>query len=280
MLHSCGKEREIPACVISGMWYYGNRKPISGKDREESGMETTRLWPGGPVVSLTGDGGSFADSMLLADFALHHAGHNTRQLCDLGCGCGNLAILLLCTLPEAAGQAVERRREPVRLARQLAEENGLSQRLRVWEGDLREPLLLPYGQQDLVVMNPPYFEPARGKAAPDADRDDARRENHGDLESWLAAAARLLRPGGRLFLCHRAQALSRVLCGMEAVGLSPKWLRCVHHAPSYPGRLILVGGQKQAGVGLELEAPLYLKNPAGEDSEEIRRIYHRTEEKA
>ena len=233
------------------------------------------VWPGGPVVSLHGEGaGAFADSMLLADFAVAHGGRPHRAA-DLGCGCGTLAILLAQRLPGTVFTGVERRAALAARAQALAARNGLEERLEILCGDLREPALLPAGAFDLVVMNPPYFQEGRGASAADTDRDDARRENHGTLEQWLRAAGRLLRNGGRLFLCQRAERLPEVLAGLEENRVAPKWLRCVHHAPGYPARLILAGGQKQAGAGLVLEAPLYRKTPEGEDSPELRRLYHR-----
>lgn len=235
------------------------------------------VWPGGPVVSLHGEGaGAFADSMLLADFAAVRCGRPLRAV-DLGCGCGTLAILLAQRLSETVFTGVERRAALAARARSLAIRNGLEERLEILCGDLREPALLPVGSFDLVVMNPPYFQEGCGAVASNGDRDDARRENYGTLEQWFRVAGRILRNGGRLFLCQRAERLSEVLVGLEENGIVPKWIRCVHHAPGYPARLILVGGQKQAGAGLVVEAPLYRKTPDGEDSPEIKQLYHREE---
>ena len=236
--------------------------------------DTVSLWPGGPVVSLRGDGaGAFADSVLLADFAAGRAGR-ARRCADLGSGWGTLALTLAALLPEAAVSGLEIRSGAVDAARALARESGLDGRVTFYAGDLRErhPAFPPEGF-DLVGMNPPYFAPGRGAASPDPERAGTRQANAGDLREWIAAGARLLHPGGRLFLVHRAERLPELLRAMEDAGVAPKWLRCVHHAPGHPARLLLVGGQKQAGPGLTVEAPLYLKTPDGADSAEVRRIY-------
>lgn len=236
--------------------------------------DTVELWPGGPRASLRGDGGgAFADSVLLADFAAARAGR-ARRCADLGSGCGTLALALAALLPEAAVSGLELRGPAVDAARDLARESGLESRVAFYAGDLRErhPAFPPEGF-DLVGMNPPYFAPGRGAVSPDPERTAVRQALSGEVRQWIAAGSRLLRPGGRLFLVHRAERLPELLRAMEDAGVAPKWLRCVHHAPGYPARLILAGGQKQAGPGLAVEAPLYLKTPDGVDSAEVRRIY-------
>ena len=63
-------------------------------------------------------------------------------------------------------------------------------------------------------------------------------------------AARLLRDGGKFFLCHRPEHLSRVFCALSAAGLEPKRLRFVKKSPQAAPWLFLCEAQKGRKPGL------------------------------
>ena len=103
------------------------------------------------------------DSIVLADFARVFSG---ARVCDLGCGCGALGLLLLAKCETLQVTGVEIQEPAARCAAENAAQNGLSQ-FSVLHGDLREyRTLLPANGFDIVVSNPPYY-PVSGGAAPD-----------------------------------------------------------------------------------------------------------------
>ncbi|MBR4443776.1 MAG: methyltransferase, partial [Clostridia bacterium] len=112
--------------------------------------ERTELWPGG--LSYAGDGVG-TDSLALADFARTPG---ARRGCDLGCGSGVLMLLLARENAALAMDGVELRAEAAALCRENIEANGLADRCRVYEGDLRSAPPAA-GSMDLAVSNPPYF---------------------------------------------------------------------------------------------------------------------------
>ena len=73
------------------------------------------------------------------------------------------------------------------------------------------------------------------------------------LEELCAAAARLVRNGGRFALCHRPERLTDVVCTLRASGLEPKRLKLVSHGPGHPPALLLVEGVRQGKPGLTIE---------------------------
>ncbi len=104
------------------------------------------------------------DSIVLADFARVFSG--SARVCDLGCGCGALGLLLLAKCETLQVTGVEIQEPAARCAAENAAQNGLSQ-FSVLHGDLREyRTLLPANGFDIVVSNPPYY-PVSGGAAPD-----------------------------------------------------------------------------------------------------------------
>lgn len=167
------------------------------------------------------------------------------RVCDLGTGSGVLLLLLARRAEGLALTGIDIDPLSARIARENLESNGLPGE--ILTGDLRrEPL--PAGGFDLVVSNPPYFPVGSGKSG-----GPARSEECCSLDELCAAAARLVKNGGRFSLCHRPERLVDVLCALRAHGLEPKRLKLVSHGPGHPPSLLLVEGVKQGKPGLTVE---------------------------
>lgn len=216
------------------------------------------------------------DSFLLSAFPRLRPG---LRVCDLGCGTGLLGLLLLQRQPELAVTGVELQPESARLARKAAAENGLTDHLSTCLGDLREiRALLPAGQFDLAVCNPPYYPVGSGRPSPTAALQAARGETTCTLEDVCRAAAYLVRWGGAFCLVHKPERLTDLLCAMRQCGLEPKRLRMVCPAPSAAPSLVLVEGRRGGKPGLRVEAPLYLQTSHGVPTHELDAIYFRQQE--
>ena len=234
--------------------------------------ETMELWPGGPVFRQAAQAPPGTDSVLLADFA---AGKGTRGI-DLGCGSGILSLLLLTASPRLHMTGLELRKEAAVIARENLAANGLAERAEVLTGDIRRvrELFRP-ASFDLCAANPPYFPVGSGGRAPDPARASAREESECTLEELCSAAAYLLPTGGRFCLVYRPERLSALFCAMSAAGLEPKRLRlCCHHPGAAPN-LVFAEGRRGGRPGLTIEPILYLTDADGQETAEIRRIYHR-----
>ena len=231
------------------------------------------LWPGGPRFQQDENGFPLStDSVLLAAFA---AGIRAGRILDLGCGAGVLEVLLAASHPGAEIRGVEIQPEAAALCRRNLVANGLPDG-NILCADLREyRALFPAGVFDLVISNPPYFTPESGYAAPDERRAAARTEGNCSLDELCAAAAYLCRWGGAFALVHRPERLSEICCAMTAHGIEPKRLRLVQYSAERAPNLLLLEGRRGGRPGLRLEPPLLLTDGAGNDTAEIRRIYHR-----
>lgn len=231
------------------------------------------LWPGGPKFK---DGGAFPlgmDAVLLADFAAKRAKAGAK-LCDLGCGSGAAALLLLERTPGLTCVGVEIDPVAAEAARANFKANGWEDRAEILTGDLREhKRLLPTGAFALVVSNPPYFPAGSGKTARGA-KAAARSETDCTLAEICAAAAWCLKNGGSLALVHRPERLADVLQELRGAGIEPKRLRFVQQTAGSAPSLALIEGRRGGNPGLSVERPLILKAPNGCDSEEFLSIYH------
>ncbi len=237
-------------------------------------METERLWPSGPTFVQAENAKLTTDTVLLADFAAVKAGERGA---DLGCGSGALMLLLMWRVPGLQMTGYEINEGASAAALQNLCSNGFDGRSQIISGDLRETAAGTRGGSfDFVISNPPYFQPGRGKSSPQEDRAIAREEAVCSLQDLCKTASRFCRSGGRSFFCYRAERLAELLKEMSANHLEAKRLRFVHHRPEYRAGIVLVEGRKDAKQGLIVEAPLILFQENGKETEEYRRIYHRT----
>lgn len=121
------------------------------------------------------------ESYALASFAL--GGGPTRTAVDLGAGSGIVSLLLAHV--GVAVLAVERdARWKGWLERSIAESGA---DVRVCWGDARA---VPLPSVDVVVANPPWYDPAAGPISPDDHKAHARSALHGDARAFAEAGLR------------------------------------------------------------------------------------------
>ncbi len=205
------------------------------------------------------------DTMLLSHFAAPKQGAYGLDLCA---GQGYLGILTALRRPDLRLEALELLPE----AAQIAHKNAFLANLDIPVacGDLRALTLSD--RYDFLLCNPPYFEAARGKTAAGA-LAQARSDAGASIGEVCAAAARVLKTGGRFFLCFPAARLSDLCAALEQNRLALKRLRFVHPRPGREANLALIEAVKQGGPGLTVLPPLFLKDADGAPSEEYRTIY-------
>ena len=235
--------------------------------------KTDRLWPGGWQFlfddSLFQPG---TDSFLLGAFSRLKRG---EKVCDLGAGTGLLGLLLLAREPSLHITNVEIQRAACDLARRTAALNGLESSITCVEGDLRDTSLLPAGSFDVVIANPPYFAEGSGAKAENAARRTARSEVTCTLEDICVSAARLLRWGGRFFLCLRPERMAELMALCRHHGLEPKRLRLVQNTAHSVPSLLLLECRRGGKTGLAVEAPLIMTKEDGTPSAELDAVYFR-----
>jgi tRNA1(Val) A37 N6-methylase TrmN6 len=196
------------------------------------GESLDRLTPGRRVLQRKHGHRSATDDVLLAWLAWSHA-PVARRVLDLGCGHGTVTLLLSELLPAAKFTAIEVQPVSADLARRNVALNGLGDRVRVLEMDLRDFSLdlddLPF---ELVTGTPPFMPMGTGKIARDPQRAAARFELRGGIEAYCAAAAGALRPGGMACLLMDASQDGRCWQAFAEAGLE---LLHVHRFEPRPG---------------------------------------------
>lgn len=187
------------------------------------------------------------DTLALGTFATVRPGW---RVCDLGTGSGALLLLLAGRESSLALTGVELEPSAAQAAQNNLAANSLEGQVLCC--DLRcAPL--PAGQFDLVISNPPYFSVGSGTSG-----GSARCEETCTLDELCAAAARLVKNGGRFALCHRPERLTDVLCALRQHGLEPKRLKLLSHTPAQPPSTILVEAVRQGKPGLDIMPSEYI----------------------
>ena len=182
-----------------------------------------------------------------------------QSVLDLGCGVGTAALCLGARVPGLSLAGLERQPDYARLARENAARNDIP--LEVHEGDVAAPPPdLRARSFDHVILNPPYWEPAKRTRADDGGRETALAEET-PLAAWIDAALRRLRPGGHLTVIQAAERLPALLSGIDTraggVTIRPLSPRTGRNAT----RIILTA-RKTSGEGFTLAAPTLIHEGA------------------
>ena len=231
----------------------------------------------GGLTVYTGGAHRFGtDAFVLSGFA---ACRRKDIACDLGAGCGIIPLLLLgAESAPAQIYGLELQPDGVALMERAVAANGLEGRFLPLQGDLRRlPETLPKAAFDVVTCNPPYFRPGHGYQSPAEDRRTARQEDTCTLDDLCAAAAKLLKYGGRLCLCHRPERLADIFEAMRRRRIEPKRLRMVTQRQGTAPWLVLVEGRLGGNPALAIEADLVVEHPEGGFSDEMLALYGKTQ---
>ena len=175
------------------------------------------------------DGLTFGtDAYLLAAYVAAAPG----ALCvDLGSGTGIVSLLLTQRDRVARAVGVEVQQPFCDLLRRNAALNGLEERVDVICANVQSVDQRRLGQAlgqeqgataDVVVCNPPYMRADSGARNVHDEKYIARHEVCGDVGDFCAAAARLLRFGGRFYVVWRPDRLMDLLAALREHRLEPK----------------------------------------------------------
>jgi tRNA1(Val) A37 N6-methylase TrmN6 len=163
------------------------------------------------------------DAILLAAATEARAGD---RVVDLGAGIGTAGLALARRVAGISLSLVEIDPELAALARANAAANAIAAETFVLDvtADAQafaEHGLVPDGV-DIVMMNPPFNDPARHRGSPDQSRHTAHVATEETLHAWVHAARRILRSNGVLTLIWRAgRPAIRVLVRAVKGGRAP-----------------------------------------------------------
>lgn len=229
------------------------------------------------------------DSVLLAWFAASFVRENrpVRAL-ELGSGCGGASLCLAARKSGVSIDACEIMERPWEVLLENIRINGLGDRMRAFNTDIRDlPPEVRSLQYDIVFMNPPFFTRERGPAAKnsgDGERLAGRFEENGTLSDFVSvAASRVIQSSGYIIMVMHGDRLADVMEVFSKNRIKPVRLLSVHPFEDRNAAMFLIAGKKGAsGTDMKILPPLIINGrcEGGEVvlTDRIRRIYEEEHE--
>lgn len=211
------------------------------------------------------------DAVLLSGFAKVKKG---EKAIDLGTGTGIIPILLEAKTQGEHFTGLEIQPESADMAQRSVLLNGLEGKIDIVEGDIKNASR-QFGAAtfDVVTSNPPYMTAQHGLTNEGEAKTIARHEVLCSLEDVIRESARLLKPGGRLYMVHRPFRLAEIISLMVQYKVEPKRMQLVHPYADKEPNMVLIEGLRGGRPRMTVEKPLVVYKEPGKYTDEIYDIY-------
>lgn len=211
------------------------------------------------------------DAVLLTGFA---GARETDELLDMGTGTGIIPLLMEAKYHCAHLTGLEIQPECADMAARSVAMNGLSEKIDIVNGDIKEAdVLFKSAFFDCITCNPPYMIERHGLTNPDAPKAIARHELLCTFEDVAAQTAKLLKPGGHFFLVHRPFRLPEIMTTLIKYRLEPKRMQLVYPYVDREPNMVLIEAVRGGRSRMTVEKPLIVYREPGVYMPEIYDIY-------
>ena len=190
------------------------------------------------------------DAVLLTGFIQEGIGGRSmarEDMLDLGTGTGIIPLLMSAKSDLRTLTGLEIQPDSADMAKRSVELNGISDRVRILQGD--------------ILRNP------------DSPKAIARHEVLCDFDDVAGAAERLLKTSGHFFLVHRPFRLAEIMTTLRDHGLEPKRMRLVYPFIDREPNMVLLDCVRGGRPRLTVEKPLIVYKEPGKYTDEIYEVY-------
>lgn len=211
------------------------------------------------------------DAVLLASFSKAFEGDKVIDLCT---GNGVIPILMEAKTKATDFTGLEIQEVSATLARRSVELNGLNERISIVTGDLKDAVdIFGASTFDVVTVNPPYMNENHGLVNDYSPKAIARHELLCSLEDVIRVSAKLLKPGGNLFMVHRPHRLTDIFVLLREYRIEPKRIRMVHSFKDKEPSMVLIEANRGGKPNLRIDSPLVIYEKKDQYTKEILDIY-------
>lgn len=197
------------------------------------------------------------DAVLLTDFVRVKPG---ERVLDLGTGTGVIPILLEAKTQGKAFTGLEIQDESADMARRSVAYNGLSEKVHIVTGDIKEAAeIFRTASFDVITTNPPYMLNDHGLKNTGDAKAAARHEILCTLDDILRESAKILPESkGRFYMVHKPFRLVEILNKMCQYKIEPKRLQFVHPYVDKEPTMVLIEGMKGGKSRVKIEPPIIM----------------------
>ncbi len=211
------------------------------------------------------------DAVLLSDFAKAKEGDEVIDLCT---GNGVIPILLAAKTDAKHITGLEIQEKSADLAIRSVKLNGLDEKISIVCGDIKEAVgLFKAASFNVVTVNPPYMNENHGLVNDFSPKAIARHELLCTLEDVISVSAKLLCPGGNLYMVHRPHRLVDIIELLRKYRIEPKRIRFVHPYQDKEPNMVLIEANRGGRANLIVEKPLIIYKDVNVYTDEILKIY-------
>lgn len=212
------------------------------------------------------------DAVLLSGFARVR---EKECMVDLGTGTGILPILLEAKTKGEHFTGLEIQEAVAEMAARSVRLNGLEERVKIVQGDIKEASRI-FGRAsfDVVTSNPPYMVNHHGLKNPNLGKAVSRHEILCTWEDVVRETSLLLKSGGRFYVVHRPRRLAEIICVLKKYGLEPKKMKMVHPFVDKDANMVLIEAVKCGNRQLQTLPPLIVYNRDGSYTDELLQMYN------
>ena len=188
---------------------------------------------------------------------------NSRNILDVGCGSGLIAIMAAQRCPEATITGIELDKDASMQAQENASASPWNERIKIVHADFLQ--YTPTEKFDTILSNPPYF--TSSMKCPDDKRTKARHDDSLSSGALLAHAHELLLDGGKLSVVIPAE--QKDIWNNQAIilGLNMTRLTYIHTRPYIAPKRVLLEFTK-GNKNTLIETKFVLEDEPGKYSEE------------
>lgn len=211
------------------------------------------------------------DAVLLSGFAKVKKG---AKVLDMGTGTGIIPILMEAKTEASHLTGLEIQEESADMAMRSVALNHLQDKIDIVVGDIKNASQIFGGASyDVVTCNPPYMIGQHGIKNNDAPKTIARHEILCTFEDVAREAAKILKPGGNLYLVHRPFRLAEIIETLIRYKIEPKRMQLVYPYIDKEPNMVLIEANRGGKSRLTVEKPLIVYKEPNVYTDEIYEIY-------
>ena len=214
--------------------------------------QTDTLLNGNKILQDTDSFMFGIDAQLVAEFACRGVKAGDAVI-DLGTGNGIIPLLMEKACKACHFTGLEIQSKAADLTRRSVELNGLTDKIEIVQGDLKNAAtLFSKHSFNVVVSNPPYALVSQGKQNLRDEKSIARHEILCTVEDVVAAADYLLHTHGKFFMIHRPERLAQIFESLAKHSLEPKQLQFIQPFEDEGANLVLIEARKNSQPGIKM----------------------------